>query len=145
MLAKTTLFTAALLVAVPAAAQDAGRLGSSAFADPYERAYDRFDEGARDGDRALAAYYGYGTYISPFDRDYRWPERIVRDRDGALSYDRDYPYDFRYGGRVASGATVVASSDLAPVIADDEITMENGVRIFRGGGAPRGSFDEPAR
>lgn len=139
MPAKTIIATAAaMLVAAPALAQGWSRLGASAFSDPYERGYDQFREQAReradDRERALAQYYGYGTYLSPYDRDYRWPERVERDRGGALSYDRDYPYDFRYGGRGVTGEGLVASSrGIERTTVGHSLAIERGVRVFRGG------------
>lgn len=135
MPAKTLVTAIAMLIAAPALAQD-HRLGASAFSDPYERGFDQFRERdrAEDRERALAAYYGFGTYLSPYDRDYRWPERVERDRDGALSYDRDYPYDFRYGGRGVTGEAVLASSSgMERSVGRDSLVVERGVRVFRGG------------
>ena len=48
----------------------------------------------------IPVYVGDGDFF-PDDRDYRWAERMERDEDGELAYDRDYPYDLPYGAEVA--------------------------------------------
>lgn len=118
---------AALLLALPAAAQGSSRFDRHAYLYP-----DRYDLGGdgHSSSRALEAYYGYGTYISPFDREYRWPERLERDGGGALSYDRDYPYDFRYRG--GSRPVLVAGGRRSePTMSVDDFGTAGSVRVHR--------------
>lgn len=115
---------AALLAAGPAFANGANH---------DDHAYDdRFREhpDTRRTSSALDRYYGYGTYLSLFDRDFRWPERLERDRDGSLSYDRDYPYEFRYRA-VRTGVAVTAPNDGLPML-DREPELDAPVRVHRG-------------
>ena len=77
---------------------------------PPANVMDRFDRrdyrgGVASGD------YGYNDYGAPYqryrfhpeDRDADYPERVVRDGDRELAYDRDYPFEYRYGGEGACG------------------------------------------
>lgn len=48
-----------------------------------------------------APYQRYG--FSPKDRDADHPDRLVRDEGRDLAYDRDYPFEYRYGGEGACG------------------------------------------
>ncbi len=63
-----------------------------------------YDYGYRDGPYGDTRAYGVD--------DYAMPDRFMRDRDGRLEYDRDYPYDDPYGnyGGYGGGYTVVETT-----------------------------------
>lgn len=65
---------------------------------PRSGAYhDRYGRG-RKHDRRGEPIYGADRDYGYDDRDYEWSDRMDRDFDGDLGYDRDYPYEHPYGG-----------------------------------------------
>lgn len=63
----------------------------------YGMDFDRYGDGWDYDDRGIPFYTGTGTGRLE-DRDYAWGERLEREEGGELAYDRDYPYEHRYGG-----------------------------------------------
>lgn len=75
-----------------------GRIQDGRYGMDFDRYGDHWD---RD-DRGIPVYVGDGDY-RPRYRDYAWSDRFERDGNDELAYDRDYPYDHRYGGEGRGG------------------------------------------
>lgn len=81
---------------------------------PPASVMDRFDRhdyrgGVVIDDDGYGGEYIYGApyqrySFRPEDRDADYPDRVVRDGGRDLAYDRDYPFEYRYGGEGACGA-----------------------------------------
>jgi len=99
--------------------------------DRYGRVHDgRYGQDwSRDRDRWGHDGYGIPVYVGdgdfyPEDRDYAWAERFERDGDGQLAYDRDYPYDSRYGGEgVRYGADAPCAFPCGYTITETTVTL----------------------
>ena len=59
----------------------------------------------------------------PEDRDRAYPERLARNGAGALPYDRDYPFEYRYGGGVTS-------PDVSRTVEYDDFDMAEDAEAF---------------
>ena len=68
----------------------AGRVRDARHGMDFDRYGDRWDRDER------GIPFRDDVYVSG-DRDYAWSDRFERDGEG-LVYDRDYPYDYPYGG-----------------------------------------------
>ena len=83
---KFLLAMASAATLIPAAASARGPIIDDGYGYPHGYGYG-------------APYQRYG--FRPEDRDADYPDRLVRDGDRALAYDRDYPFQYRYGGEGA--------------------------------------------
>lgn len=117
-----------------------GRMGT-------REAYRRDDYGSNDhrgdreplyGDEGYADDYRYAPYYGDTDAygadDHALSDRFVRDGDGRLDYDRDYPYDApygNYGGYYEIVETTVTTGPSVVTYAEEKVAVHRAKRMVK--------------